>query len=64
MKQGTVKFFNDAKGYGFINDNESGRDFFVHVSGLEDEIRKEDSVTFEVEEGKRGPQAVNVRIKR
>jgi cold shock protein len=61
MKTGTVKFFNSQKGFGFIQD-ESGNDVFVHVSGLEDEIRDKDKVTFEVERGKKGINAVNVRL--
>lgn len=61
MKKGTVKFFNEAKGFGFIKD-ESGQEVFVHVSGLKEEIRENDEVTFEVEQGKKGPNAVNVSI--
>jgi cold shock protein len=62
MKKGKVKFFNESKGYGFINDSESGEDIFVHSTGLKDEIRDGDSVVFEVTPGKRGMNAVNVRI--
>jgi CspA family cold shock protein len=62
MKNGTVKFFNHSKGYGFITDEESSTDYFVHVTGLVDEIRDGDAVVFEVKEGKKGPNAVNVRI--
>ena len=62
MKTGKVKFFNDSKGYGFVIDNESGNDYFVHVSGLIDEIKDEDEVTFELQEGKKGLNAVEVRI--
>lgn len=62
MKKGKVKFFNDSKGFGFIFDNETGKDVFVHSSGLKDEIREGDEVTFDVEEGKRGLNAVNVKI--
>jgi CspA family cold shock protein len=51
MKTGTVKFYNESKGFGFITD-ENGTDVFVHVSGLKDEIRENDSVNFEVTEGK------------
>ena len=53
MKTGKVKFFNDSKGFGFIIDDETGKDYFVHVSGLIDEIRDEDSVTFDLQEGKK-----------
>ena len=61
MQKGTIKFFNDSKGYGFIT-GEEGQDFFVHVSGLEDEVRENDKVVFEVQQGQKGPNAVNVRI--
>ena len=61
MKTGTVKFYNEAKGFGFITD-ENGKDIFVHATGLNDEIRENDSVTFEVTDGKKGPNAVNVSI--
>jgi CspA family cold shock protein len=59
MEKGTVKFFNEVKGFGFIKSAE-GKDILVHVSGLRDEIREGDSVTFEVEKGIKGPMAVNV----
>jgi len=62
MKEGTVKFFNDTKGFGFIKDSESDNEYFVHVSGLIDEIREDDSVTFELKEGKKGLNAVNVKL--
>lgn len=62
MKNGTVKFFNNTKGFGFITEEGSGQEIFVHVSGVKDEIRENDSVTFEVEEGRKGPNAVNVRL--
>jgi CspA family cold shock protein len=62
MKQGTVKFFNDTKGFGFIIEDESKEEFFVHVSGLVDEIREGDSVEFELREGRKGLNAVNVRV--
>jgi len=61
MKTGTVKFYNEAKGFGFITD-ESGKDIFVHATGLIDEIRENDSVSFEVTEGKKGPNAVSVTV--
>ena len=61
MKTGTVKFYNEAKGFGFITD-ENGTDVFVHATGLNNEIRENDSVTFEVTDGKKGPNAVNVSI--
>ncbi len=62
MKEGTVKFFNESKGYGFITDNESGTEYFVHVSGLVDEVKEEDQVTFEVTQGRKGLNAVNVKL--
>lgn len=62
MKTGTVKFFNEAKGFGFITDNETGKDVFIHATGLIDEIRENDSVTFEVTEGKKGLNATNVKV--
>ncbi len=62
MKQGTVKFFNTTKGFGFIKSQETGEDIFVHVSGLVDEIRENDVVQFDVEKGKKGINAVNVQL--
>jgi CspA family cold shock protein len=61
MKTGTVKFFNVSKGYGFIKDDVSGEEIFVHATGLIDQIRQDDKVTFEVSEGKKGVNAVNVK---
>jgi len=62
MKKGTVKFFNTTKGFGFIIEDESKKDYFVHISGLIDEIKEGDVVEFELEEGKRGMNAVNVKV--
>jgi CspA family cold shock protein len=62
MQKGTVKFFNETKGFGFITIDGSNQDVFVHVSGLVDEIRENDKVTFQVEQGKKGPNAVNVAL--
>ncbi len=62
MKEGKVKFFNESKGYGFIKDMDSDDEYFVHVSGLIDEIREDDEVTFELREGKKGMNAVNVKL--
>ena len=59
MKKGTVKFFNQEKGFGFIK-AETGEEIFVHISGLKNNIQENDEVTFEVEQGKRGLNAVNV----
>ena len=60
--QGTVKFFNEAKGFGFIKPSNSTEDVFVHSSGLIDEIRQNDEVEYEVERGKKGLNAVNVKL--
>ncbi|RXQ94413.1 putative cold-shock DNA-binding protein [Ancylomarina subtilis] len=62
MPQGTVKFFNETKGFGFIKNNETDEDIFVHVTGLIDKIDQGDVVTFDVVEGKKGMNAVNVKI--
>jgi CspA family cold shock protein len=62
MYKGTVKFFNEAKGFGFIVDSASGEEIFVHVSGLIDNIREGDTVTFNTERGKKGMNAVDVKI--
>ena len=62
MKKGTVKFFNGSKGFGFIIDEETSKEYFVHVSGLIDEIREGDAVEFELKECKKGLNAVNVRV--
>jgi len=62
MQEGTVKFFNGTKGFGFISPSNGGEDIFVHVSGLYDEIRENDKVSYEVQNGKKGLNAVNVRV--
>ena len=61
MQTGTVKFFNDSKGFGFIKDNDGEGDFFVHITGTLEPIADGDEVEFELKEGKRGLQASNVR---
>jgi CspA family cold shock protein len=61
MKKGTVKFFNETKGFGFIK-AEDGQELFVHVSGLKDQVQENDSVTFDITEGKKGLNAINVRL--
>jgi CspA family cold shock protein len=63
MYKGTVKFYNEEKGYGFIKDADSAQEFFVHVSGLIDEVKENDEVTFELAEGQKGFSAVEVKIK-
>jgi cold shock protein len=62
MKTGIVKFFNATKGFGFIKIDGTEQEVFVHVSGLMDEIGQDDKVTFEVQEGKKGLNAVNVKL--
>jgi CspA family cold shock protein len=62
MQEGTVKFFNETKGFGFITQAAGGQDVFVHVSGLIHEIRENDKVTYEVQNGTRGLNAVNVSV--
>ena len=62
MQQGTVKFFNEAKGFGFITPNSGGSEIFVHSTGLIDNIRENIAVSYDVEEGRKGPNAVNVKI--
>ncbi|AEV31961.1 cold-shock protein [Owenweeksia hongkongensis] len=61
MPNGKVKFFNDSKGYGFIVNDDTQQEIFVHVSGLSHEVREGDAVSFDEQEGKRGMNAVNVR---
>ena len=62
MKNGTVKFFNESKGFGFDTESESNTEYFVHVSGLIDEIREGDAVEFDLKEGRKGLNAVDVRV--
>jgi len=62
MQEGTVKFFNETKGFGFITPANGGADLFVHVSSLLSDIRENDRVSFEVKDGQKGPNAVNVRV--
>ncbi len=63
MKEGTVKFFNESKGFGFIKETATGQEYFVHISGLlVDMVHQNDEVTFEVKDGKKGPNAVDVRL--
>jgi CspA family cold shock protein len=62
MAKGTVKFFNDEKGFGFISEEGSENEHFVHVSGLVDEIAQGDEVTFELQEGRKGMNAVDVKL--
>lgn len=62
MNEGTVKFFNSVKGFGFIKDNENAKEYFVHVTGCIDTINENDNVEFELKEGPRGPSAINVKL--
>jgi len=62
MNTGTVKFFNETKGFGFIKDSESSKEYFVHATGLVDKIKENDDVTFDLQEGKKGLNAVNVKL--
>jgi CspA family cold shock protein len=62
MKKGTVKFFNQTKGYGFIKDIETSTEYFVHSSGVEQKIKDGDEVIFELQEGKKGINAVKVKL--
>ncbi|MFM8432153.1 MAG: cold-shock protein [Bacteroidota bacterium] len=62
MEKGKVKFFNSGKGFGFICDEKTGQDVFVHFTGLKNDIREGDIVTYEVTQGKKGPNAVEVRL--
>ena len=62
MKNGTVKFFNASKGFGFITEDDSNTEYFVHVTGIIDEINEGDKVEFELKEGRKGMNAVNVRV--
>ena len=61
MPRGTVKFFNESKGFGFIKNEETQEDVFVHVSGLNHEVREGDVVTYDLKEGRKGMNAVNVQ---
>ena len=62
MQNGIVKFFNSNKGFGFIVENGTQKEYFVHVSGLVDQITENDNVEFELVDGKKGQNAVNVRV--
>jgi CspA family cold shock protein len=62
MQQGTVKFFNEAKGFGFITPSNGGPDIFVHSTGTKGQLREKDTVSYEVENGKKGLNAVNVQV--
>jgi len=59
---GVVKFYNSSKGFGFLRENETGNEIFVHATGLLDEIRDNDQVEYEVTQGKKGLAAINVKV--
>lgn len=61
MSKGHVKFFNEAKGFGFIVEEDTNKEYFVHVTGLVDKIKENDAVEFELQEGRKGLNAVNVK---
>ncbi|MGB4671696.1 MAG: cold-shock protein [Bacteroidaceae bacterium] len=62
MNKGVVKFFNETKGFGFIKDENSSEEYFVHVSGLIDSVNENDEVVFDLTEGRKGLNAVNVKL--
>lgn len=62
MNTGTVKFFNSVKGFGFIIDDKSKKEVFVHASGLVDEIKQDDKVSFDLADGKKGPNCIDVKV--
>jgi CspA family cold shock protein len=62
MQEGTVKFFDNTKGFGFIKSSQTGEDIFVHNSGLTDEIREDDRVKYDTEQGRKGLNAINVEV--
>jgi len=62
MSKGTVKFFNESKGFGFIVEDDTNKEYFVHVSGLIDEVREGDAVEFELKEGRKGLNAIDVKV--
>lgn len=60
--EGTVKFFNESKGFGFVVEDSTNEEYFVHVSGLIDEIKEDDKVEFELKEGRKGMNAIDVKV--
>jgi CspA family cold shock protein len=62
MSKGIVKFFNESKGFGFITEEDTNKEHFVHISGLIDEVREGDDVEFDLQEGRKGMNAVNVKV--
>ena len=62
MPQGTIKFFNESKGFGFITPEDGSKDVFVHVSGLADQVREGDTVEYDITDGRKGINAINVKV--
>jgi CspA family cold shock protein len=62
MNEGTIKFYNEAKGFGFITPSNGGADVFVHATGLNGQVRENDKVSYEVTDGQKGPTATNVNV--
>jgi CspA family cold shock protein len=62
MNEGTIKFFNEAKGFGFITPSNGGADVFVHVTGLNGQVQENDKVSYEITNGQKGPTATNVNV--
>lgn len=62
MNKGTVKFYNDLKGFGFIKDDDSSKEYYVNSSGLKENIQENDKVSFDLEEGRKGFNAINVKL--
>ena len=62
MNKGTVKFYNDSKGFGFIKEEKTEKEYYVHSSGIKESIAENDAVMFDLEEGKKGLNAVNVKL--
>ena len=63
MTKGTVKFYNEFKGFGFIKEAKTGKEYYIHSSGIKEKITENDEVMFDLEEGKKGLNAVNVKLK-
>ncbi len=62
MNRGKVKFFNESKGFGFIKEDGTDKEYFVHFTGLVDKVKENDEVTFDLQEGRKGLIAVNVKL--
>ena len=62
MNKGTVKFYNSSKGFGFIKDADNSKDYYVHSSGLKESIKENDNVSYDLEQGRKGLNAINVKI--